>query len=108
MITTRFISSVVITIHVAKKYKISKYLVELYRMSMRHGQNAEGKKYGVYFISKVHEDGNLDSIPDGTRPSESKTLQQGEILREITILSWIASPTICLETLTRLLILSSR
>ena len=46
MITTRFISSVVITIHVAKKYKISKYLVELYIMSMRHGQNAEGRKYG--------------------------------------------------------------
>ena len=27
---------------------------------------------------KCTEDGNLDSIPDGTRPSETKTLQQGE------------------------------
>ena len=38
----------------------------------------EGRKYGVYFISKVHEVGTSDSIPDEARPSDTETLQQEE------------------------------
>ena len=41
MITTRLVFKCGYYNHVAKKYKILKYLVELY-MIMRHGQNAEG------------------------------------------------------------------
>ena len=67
--------------HGAKEYKIPNYLVE---MSMGYGQNAEGRKYGLYFISKVHEAGISDSIPDGARLSDTKI-----------ILSWTVSSTTC-------------
>ena len=63
----------------AKKYKIPMYLVELYMMSMRCGQNAEGRKYGLYFISKVHEAGpSDDSIPDERDQVIPKLCNRGE------------------------------
>ena len=40
---------------------INLFWVESYMMSMGHGHNAEGRKYGVYFISKVHKVGGLCS-----------------------------------------------
>ena len=67
--------------HVAKKYKIPMYLVQLYMMSMRCGQNAEGRKYGLYFISNLHEIGTSDSVPDGARPSEPRLATGGESFR---------------------------
>ena len=57
---------------------INLFWVELYMMSMGHGQNAEGRKYEVYFISKVHKVGTSDSVPDGARPIDTKTMQQEE------------------------------
>jgi hypothetical protein len=80
MIITRLISRVVIITIWLKKYKIPKILVGLYMMSMGHGQKAKGRKYGVYFISKVLEAGTSDSVPDGARHQDSGT--GGESFRQ--------------------------
>ena len=58
---------------------INLFWVESYMMSMGHGHNAEGRKYGVYFISKVHEAGPSDnSIPDERDQVIPKLCNRGE------------------------------